>query len=112
LRSIADPSADDDSKSVCIDLAQKWWTEGEALTRERGHKLPELEHTRFHGFRRLRCTELKQAKIHDKDVAFSCGWSIHSFPEAKASVAMNGFYLGFIPEDLLEAACAGEGNIG
>lgn len=93
-----------------IDLPEKWWVACDALARECGHRLAKLEHTRFHGFRRLRRTELKQAKIHDKDVAFSCGWTIHSFLEAKASVAMNGMYLGFIPEDLVEAVCAGEGN--
>ncbi len=83
-----------------------------ARAREGGHRATKLEHTRFHGSRRLRRTELKQAKIHDKDVAFVCGWTIHNFPEAKASVAMNGLYLGFVPEDLLEGACAGERNAG
>ncbi|HET9965564.1 MAG TPA: hypothetical protein VFQ10_09235 [Rubrobacter sp.] len=106
------PSEHNDTRCLYIDLPEKWWLACEALARERGHRLAKLERTRFHGFRRLRRTELKQTKIHDKDVAFVCGWTIHNFPEAKASAAMNGLYLGFIPEDLLEAACVGEGNVG
>jgi integrase len=104
------PTESDHTQCLYIDLPEKWWAACDALARERGHRLAKLEHTRFHGFRRLRRTELKQAKIHDKDVAFICGWTIHSFPEARASVAMNGLYLGFIPEDLFEAVCAGEGQ--
>lgn len=105
------PTNYDDTQCLYSDLPQKWWLACEALAREHGHRLTKLERTRYHGFRRLRRTELKQAKVHDKDVAFVGGWTIHSFPEAKASAAMNGLYLGFIPEDLIEAVCAGEGNV-
>lgn len=105
------PSEHDQTRCLYIDLPQKWWSACEMVARERGHRLAKLERTRYHGFRRLRRTELKKAKIHDKDVAFACGWTIHSFPEAQAS-AMNGQYLGFVPEDLLAAACVGEGNVG
>ena len=106
------PSEADDSKCLYIDLPEKWWVKCEDLARERGHRLRKLERTRYHGFRRLRRTEMKQARVHDKDTAFVGGWTINSFPDAKGSSAMNGYYLGFSAEDLLEAVCVGEGNAG
>ena len=104
------PTESDYTQCLYIDLPEKWWVACETLVRERGRRLAKLVHTQFHGFRRLRRTELKQAKVHDKDTAFVCGWTIASFPDSQASGAMNGYYLGFSPEDLLEAVSVKNGS--
>lgn len=99
------PTDQDDSKPLYRDLPQKWFTAAEGLLISLGKELPIRERTRWHGWRRQRRTELKNLRVHDKDAAAICLFSVVGLA---TKGAMNGHYLGFSARDLFEAACAGQ----
>lgn len=99
------PTDQDDSQPLYRDRAQKWFIAAEDLITSRGVVLPKRERTRWHGWRRQRRTQLKEMRVHDKDAAAICMFSVVGLA---AKGAMNGHYLGFNARDLFEAACAGQ----
>jgi hypothetical protein len=94
-----------DGKPLYRDAPQKWFLAAEDLLRTRGVQLPTRMRTRWHGWRRQRRTELKNAKIHDKDVACLLGATVSAHAQKNS---INGNYLGFEAQTLFDAACVGQ----
>jgi len=94
-----------DGKPLYRDAAQKWFLAAEDLLRAQGVQLPVRTRTRWHGWRRQRRTELKNAKVHDKDVACLLGATVSAHAQKNS---INGNYLGFDAQILFDAACVGQ----